>query len=400
MTRRVMTLSVFVIVAALLASPALGGAEAKAPKPAAGSETPPTMDFVKELFDDYAQDAERDRFFQAAGVDGELNRTEFAAAAGKDNAFVGRYDRSNLAAAHDLDKSGKLNWPEAEKYRLAVKAMVLTRYDRDKDGKLTGKERDAANKMLARGLRRPRGRGWSRNRWDRNRDGKMDAEETQTMQAEQAKWKQRQADWTHKWDADEDGKLSAEERQAAAKAMRADYQKKRLEKWDANKDGKLDDEETKAMRESARKRMAERMDKWLLRRNDKDGDGKLNADEQAAADAQKERWAKVREQWQKQAEAAINKFNTDGDGEISTEEREAAITKARAEWDKRRKEMDTDGDGAVSREERGAYFKKIQDKYDADGDGQLNDEERRKMIETEMKNFLGGMGVRIDDGGG
>jgi len=391
MTHRLMTLWTTALVAALLTTAALAGTE-KA-RPAAGDATPPTMDFVKDLFDDYAQGAERDRFFQAAGIDGEIDPKEFAAVKGKDDAFARSYDRWDMAIAHDLDKSGKLNWPEAEKYRLAVKAMVLTRYDKDKSGKLNGAERDEANKMLARGLRRPRGRGWSRRRWDRNRDGKVDDEEKKAMEAEGTKWRQRMAEWTQKWDADEDGKLSAEERQAAAKAMRADFEKRMLEKWDANKDGALDDEEKTTMRESYRKQMAERMDKWLVRRHDRDGDGELNETEQAAADAEKQRWAKMREEWKKRAEEVRNKLDTDGDGELSTEEREAAIEKARAEWDKRRKEMDTDGDGQISREERRAYFQKIQEKYDEDGDGKLSPEERRQMIETEMKNFLGSMGA-------
>jgi len=391
MTHRLMTVWTTALVAALLTTAALAGTE-KA-RPAAGDATPPTMDFVKDLFDDYSQGAERDRFFQAAGVDGEIDAKEFATVKGKDDAFARSYDRWDMAVAHDLDKSGKLNWPEAEKYRLAVQAMVLTRYDKDKSGKLNGAERDDANKMLARGLRRPRGRGWSRARWDRNRDGKVDEEEKKAMEAEGTKWRQRMEEWTQKWDADEDGKLSAEERQAAAEAMRKDYEKRLLEKWDANDDGKLDEKEQATMRESFQKQMDERMNQWLLRRHDKDGDGKLNEEEQTAADAEKERWAKAREEFRKQAEAAMNKIDTNGDGQISEQERQAAMESARAEWDRRRKEMDADGDGQISREERRAYFQKIQEKYDEDGDGKLSPEERRQMIETEMKNFLGSMGA-------
>ena len=58
--------------------------------------------------------------------------------------------------AHDLDKDGQLNWPEAEKYRLGVRELILARFDKNKDRKLTGEERVAANAMLARGIPSPR----------------------------------------------------------------------------------------------------------------------------------------------------------------------------------------------------------------------------------------------------
>ncbi len=379
MTRHLTILAAAVAALALLTA----AAAAQTPAPAkaeAGLKTP--VDHVKDLFDDYRQGDERGRFFDAAGVDGEITTKEFAAAAGKPRSFVRSYDRWSVATAHDLDGNGKLNWPEAEKYRLGVQELVLARCDKDKSGKLTGAERDAANTMLQRGLPR-RGRGRSTRRWDKDSDGKLSDEERAAMEADREKWKKRQAEWTKRWDTDEDGKLDRAEREAAAKAMLADYEKRLLETHDTNKDGKLDDDEKKAMRESWRKQVADRVDRYLVRRHDKDSDGKLNAAEQAAADAEKAKWAKTRDR-------VISRLDTDGDGEVSAEERKAAFEKVQAEMEKRRKAMDADGDGQVSREEMREYFKKLQDKYDADGDGKLNDEERRKMIETEAGNFLGG----------
>jgi len=404
MIRRLTILAAAVAVAAAVLTPAPAQAQAqpetvvKAAEPK--KDDKPLVDYVKDLIDTYSQGDERGRFFQGAGVDGEITKEEFAAAAGKAGSFVRSYDRWDSAAAHDLDKSGKLNWPEAEKYRLGVQALVLSRFDKDKDGKLAGAERDAANRMLARGLPRERRRAWTITRWDRDKDGKISDEERVSMDADRDQWRKRQEEWTRRWDADKDGKLGREELETAAKSMREEYEKKLLDKWDANKDGQLDDDERQAMRDAWQKRMAEQMDARLLRRHDKDGDGKLNEDEQAAADAERAKWDKRREEWQKRAEEWRKRLDTDGDGKVSDEERRAVFEKARAEWDRRRKEMDTDGDGKVSREEGQAYLKKIQDKYDADGDGKLNDEERKKMIETEAGRFMGGSVSVIRGGAG
>jgi hypothetical protein len=46
-------------------------------------------------------------------------------------------------------------------------------------------------------------------------------------------------------------------------------------------------------------------------------------------------------------------------------------------------EQDTDGE--VSREEGQAYWEKLKKTYDTDGDGKLDAQERRKMIEEELK---------------
>jgi len=356
-------------------------ASAPAPKPKVELKTP--VDHVKDLFDDYRQGDERGRFFGAAGVDGEITKAEFAAATGKPKSFVRSYDRWDLAATHDLDRNGRLNWPEAEKYRLGVKALVLIQHDKDKDGKLKGKERDATNEMLQRGLRLPRRMAWTLTRWDADKDGKLNAEERTAMDAERDKWRKRQSDWIKRWDGDEDGKLSREELETAAKSMRDSYEKRLLARHDTNKDGKLDDAERKVMRESWRKQMDDRANSYLLRKHDKDQDGTLNAEEQAAADAEKAQWTKTRNQ-------LISRLDTDGDGEVSAEERKAAFAKIQTEMEKRRTAMDTDGDGQASPEEMREYFKKLQEKYDADGDGTLNEEERRKMIQTEAASFLGG----------
>ena len=68
----------------------------------------------------------------------------------------------------------------------------------------------------------------------------------------------------------------------------------------------------------------------------------------------------------------LQKYDTDGDGKLSDDERKAMKEDLRKQWDARQKEM-------------------IQ-KYDADGDGKLNDEERRKMMEDLRGSPRGAMG--------
>ena len=301
MTRHLMILAATVAVLGFVSASAQAQAKpetvVKAAEPKADVKTP--VDHVKDLFDDYGQGDERGRFFAAAGVDGEITKKEFSAVAGKPKSFVRSYDRWDAAVTHDLDKNGKLNWPEAEKYRAGVRALVLARCDKDKDRMLKGAERDAANAMLERGLPRPRRRAWTIARWDRNNDGKIDDGERTAMNADSNTWRKRRDDWVKRWDKDSDGKLSREEQEAAAKAMRGEYEKTLLEKWDANKDGQLDDDEKKAMRDSWRKQMEERANRYLLRRHDKDGDGQLSKTEQAAADAEREKWDQRRQEWRK-----------------------------------------------------------------------------------------------------
>lgn len=100
---------------------------------------------------------------------------------------------------------------------------------------------------------------------------------------------------------------------------------------------------------------------------------------------------------------AISRFDADGDGQLSDDERAAA----RAEWEARAEEFrqqlvrryDTNGDGELSRDEREAarqeqreVRREIRDRvvpqYDLDGDGELNDAEReaaRPAFEAEFQ---------------
>ena len=73
----------------------------------------------------------------------------------------------------------------------------------------------------------------------------------------------------------------------------------------------------------------------------------------------------------------IEKFDTDGDGKLSEEEREtakAAMAERKAAFmDKH----DTNGDGEIDEDEKKAIKAAFLAKYDTDGDGKMNEEERK-----------------------
>ena len=130
----------------------------------------------------------------------------------------------------------------------------------------------------------------------------------------------------------------------------------------------------------------------IIKKFDKDGDGKLNEDERAEA----------RKAWQARSGGGrwaeiIKKYDKDGDGKLSDEEKAEAKKARRARAGDRRAEFmkkhDTDGDGQLSDEEQAAARKAMAErrgggegrggrraeiikKFDKDGDGKLSDEER------------------------
>ncbi len=85
----------------------------------------------------------------------------------------------------------------------------------------------------------------------------------------------------------------------------------------------------------------------------------------------------------------VEKFDKDGDGQLSEEERKAMREELRAMWEKKRDEAlakyDADGDGKLSEDERRAMReekkKEILAKYDKDGDGKLSKEEKQAARE-------------------
>jgi Ca2+-binding EF-hand superfamily protein len=147
-------------------------------------------------------------------------------------------------------------------------------------------------------------------KFDTNKDGNLSAEERAKMQEEMLKQAAQAGgpafqQFLKKFDADGDGKLNDRERQAAMEAAQKLRQKgggpqvgaplfggggnaipaEILERFDKDGDGKLNGEELAAAKKanSGRRERPKKAD--ILKEFDKDGDGKLNEEERAAARA-------------------------------------------------------------------------------------------------------------------
>ncbi|MBE2215413.1 MAG: EF-hand domain-containing protein [Opitutaceae bacterium] len=136
----------------------------------------------------------------------------------------------------------------------------------------------------------------------------------------------------------------------------------------------------------------------MIARFDKDGDGKLNEEEMAAAKAA------AAERRGEMHDAALQRFDANGDGKLDDTERATAReamkanrgagltdeqrAKARAEFEAYAAKYDKDGDGKLSAAERKAAREawaaehpeaaaKLREAADKDGDGVVSDKERR-----------------------
>jgi Ca2+-binding EF-hand superfamily protein len=247
--------------------------------------------------------------------------------------------------------------------------------------------------------------------FDKDHDGKLDTDEKAAADKWQTdyeqrreQWAQRAAEWRKtyeelrkKHDADGDGQLNEAER----KAYYDDYRRiAELRQWDKDKDGKLNAEETaakEAQQEQWRKAAAESRHRWMLQRWDDDGDGKISEAEQASADKWQEDQRKRAEEYRAKQAEIRKQADADGDGQLSTEERKAYYAAIRRHWDLRRWDSDQDGqlgkDELAAKEAQQARWRKMSEDYrakqaefrkqaDTDADGQLNAEERKGYYEA------------------
>jgi len=144
-----------------------------------------------------------------------------------------------------------------------------------------------------------------------------------------------------------------------------------LKRFDKDGDGKLNDEEKAAAKAAATERRDEMRDEALAR-FDANGDGKLDDTERAALREamQKERGGKMtdeqREKVRAEFEAYAAKYDKDGDGKLSPEERKTARDAWAAEHPeaaaKIREAVDKDGDGTISAKERRVAAKEVRKK--------------------------------------
>jgi len=321
--------------------------------------------------DPFDQGTQKTGFFTIAGKDGELTSDEFYTASEKEmstKTFLRSFDTFRAMKAFDKDKNSTIDWVEAAAYRADLRKRVLAEFDANKDSRLKGPEREAANRALAAG-KFSKLRGMA---------GRQEA-------------------FMKKYDKDGDGKLSDEER----KAIGEGYRKRAIEKYDKNGDGKLSDEERKAMRRGRGGAWQAATERWRMQHFDLDADGVLSEAEEAD---QKE----FQGQFVTMGKKMDVKFNDlNGDGKVSREERQSIGR----EWAKSAipmmalaaTYMDADGDGTVSPAERDGFGKKIQtgmikwmedfgNEFDSDKNGRLDKKERTAFVAGIEKNFT----ARVD----
>jgi len=111
----------------------------------------PVPDVLKGAIDPFIPGVERGKFLKAAGVDSELDVNEFKVNADLKDGFVRPFDKWSNLILFDKNKDKQIDWFEANQYRKAVRAAVLAVYDKDRNRKLAGAERESANKDLAAG---------------------------------------------------------------------------------------------------------------------------------------------------------------------------------------------------------------------------------------------------------
>jgi Ca2+-binding EF-hand superfamily protein len=363
------TRSAKLIVLAILAA----GAQARSADPARGCVDP------------YNPGDERSRFLFAAGVDNELSAEEFQADQAKGNNFARKFDNWQVMLKYDRNKNTRISWLEADAYRLALAKEALAAFDADGNRRLAGEERKKLIALLSAGKlpgkfgqvekdKPAAGAG--------NRAGPA-ADETGRARSRE--------EFTRKYDTDGDGRLSREERRKAFEDVRRRREQQQLETYDTDGDGQLSEAERQAQRDDRRKRFRERIRRMLTRKHDANKDGVLDETESANMQAEMERMEqriqRAREARARRQRERVERFDADGDGELSDQERQTMRETIRAEarkaWETFSSRADADGDGKTSRRERRDYFRNLVETYDADDSGRLDEEEWRKLVETE-----------------
>lgn len=250
--------------------------------------------------------------------------------------------RQKLLEQFDADKDGKLNEEERAKARAEFEKRrgnakdrpaqpnaeaarkrfqeIVAKFDKDGDGRLNEEERAAAQKARqGAGGPNPEARKRFQEivaKFDKDGDGRLNEEERAAAQkAMGGQFANRRAEIVKKFDKDGDGKLNAEEQAAARKALGGQAGAGRpnidraevMKKFDKDGNGTLDDTEKAAIKKHFEELRAKR--------------GPAGADARPKADAPAKRRVNPE---------ALKKFDKDGDGKLSPEERKAAVDAARA----------------------------------------------------------------------
>jgi hypothetical protein len=335
------------------------------PAPPPAAPPPPPRDVCRGVIDPYHPGVERMRFFRAAGVDNEIDAKEFIADAARDDPFARPFDRWKALLRFDANRNATIDWFEADAYRRDLRKRVLAAFDRNKDGRLTGEERRAANRAVAAG-KLPRG-----------------ARRTTTAPARRMAMRRHLRRMVRSYDADGDGRLNEEElammRRRRGERLQQDWEALKLMHFDGDDDGRLDDEE-QAEFDRFTRRFRSVLDEVRHRFADRDGDGEVTRRERELA--REEGWGvaidlargmhfimdadadgrvsvleradfhqRFKEGTRRALESYVQQYDLDDSGRLSAEERDGLLRGVHAEVEQRIAEYDADADGRLSADE-------------------------------------------------
>ncbi|MDP6543742.1 MAG: hypothetical protein QGH60_07085 [Phycisphaerae bacterium] len=337
-------------------------------------------DLCSGAIDPYDIVSEKGRFYLAAGRDNELTAEEFGAIKTGSGGFRRSFDKWSDMLKFDKDANKSLDWVEAVEYRYEMRKLSLAAYDANRDGRLTGSERANTCKALASGRIRPADRRTahlppppppkkhpdkhksSSHKPDRHHGQKSsDAARAAHKEAERRRSEKHRNDYQarrdlERFDRNKDGRLDGAEiaerdkYNAEARKRSSEGKKRYLEfmkKYDTNRDGKLSDSEKSAYKaalrqealkrsalakEAAKKRVEDARRRRDIERFDKNKDGRLDATESAALN-------KYREDSKRRMQEYYKKYDSNGDGKITSEEKNAYLQEQKRKKEEHKREL-------------------------------------------------------------
>ncbi len=136
------------------------------------------------------------------------------------------------------------------------------------------------------------------------------------------------------------------------------------DKYDGNEDGRLGPRERAKLGKDAHEKAVERREK-IVDKFDADGNGKLTGDERAAAREALKKFHNAKHflAWKKRHPAlwkkVLAKYDADGDGKLGEAERQALREACQERREKIAEKFDKDGDGKLSAKERAALHRAL-----------------------------------------